>query len=102
MSKKSYKRLQNRLYREIKARIIAENSIKIVVRERKTETIRIANRIPFYAKEDKGIIEYTNEYMAKEMGIKLLQVGFIKTNAEIEPDGTVILQQSLDVALKEG
>lgn len=50
MSKKSYKQMQNRLYREIKRRIIAENKLKdaspkIARRTRKIETLRIRKAI---------------------------------------------------------
>lgn len=50
MSKKSYKQMQNRLYREIKRRIIAENKLKdaspkIAMRVRNIETFRIRKAI---------------------------------------------------------
>ena len=57
MSKKSYKRNQNRLYREIKRRIIAEQQLLRPVTfakcERKIETLKVRNMVPEYMEQTK-------------------------------------------------
>ena len=61
MSKKSYKRNQNRLYREIKRRMIAEQKflwpVSIVKCERKIETLKVRNMVPEYMEQTKEYIE---------------------------------------------
>ena len=84
MSKKSYKRNQNRLYREIKRRIIAENIILKPVQpikcDRKIETIKIRNILPDYIEQTKDYIEFVKLDMTKEIVKKLIEDGYIKFN----------------------
>ncbi len=82
MSKKSYKRMQNRLYREIKRRIIAENSLSRPVRlikcERNIETIRVKNIIPDYLQDTKEYIEVVRSDIANQITEKLIKDHYIK------------------------
>ena len=84
MSKKSYKRHQNRLYREIKRRIIAEQRLLKPVRfercERKIETLKIRNIIPDYIKQTKEYIEFVRSDMTKQIMKKLVEDGYVKFN----------------------
>lgn len=84
MSKKSYKRNQNRLYREIKRRIIAEQALKfpVPVKEihRDIKTLAIRNIVPNYLFREK--IEFVNEFvktdMANKIARKLVAEGFVE------------------------
>ena len=84
MSKKSYKRNQNRLYREIKRRIIAEDRLLKPVRfgkcERKIETIKIRSIVPEYIEQTKEYIECVKLDMTKGIVEKLIEDGCIKFN----------------------
>ena len=79
MSKKSYKRNQNRLYREIKRRIIAEQALKfpVPVKEihRDIETLAIKNIVPNYLARE---IEFVKTDMANEIARKLVAEGFVE------------------------
>lgn len=82
MSKKSYKRNQNRLYREIKRRIIAEQKmlrpVSIVKCERKIETLKVRNMVPEYMEQTKGYIEYVKTDMIRQMVHKLIADGYVQ------------------------
>lgn len=84
MSKKSYKRHQNRLYREIKKRITAEDRLLKPVRfakcERKIETIKIRNIVPEYIEQTKEYVEFVKSDMARQIVKKLVEDGYIKFN----------------------
>lgn len=85
MSKKSYKRIQNRLYREIKRRILAEDRLFKPVRfgkcdERKIETIKIRSIVPEYIEQTKEYIEFVKSDMAKQIVKKLVEDGYVKFN----------------------
>ena len=84
MSKKSYKRNQNRLYREIKRRIIAEDRLLKPVRfvkcEQKIETIKIRNMLPDYIERTKEYIEFVKSDMTKQIMKKLVEDGHLKFN----------------------
>lgn len=84
MSKKSYKRNQNRLYREIKRRIIAEDNLLKPVRfekcERKIETIKVRSIVPEYIEQTKEYIEFVKSDMAKQIVKKLVEDGYVKFN----------------------
>ena len=79
MSKKSYKRHQNRLYREIHRRILAENMLikpmKFSVCERKIETIKIKSIIPNYMAEH---IEVIKTDAARQIANKLISDGYVE------------------------
>ena len=78
MSKKSYKRNQNRLYREIKRRIIAEQAAKfpvpVIKIHRDIETLAIKNIVhnPFFHE-----IEFVKMEMANKLARKLVAEGFV-------------------------
>jgi len=79
MSKKSYKRNQNRLYREIKRRIIAEQALKFPVPvtniHRDFETLAIRNTVPHYLVRK---IEFVKADMANRIARKLVAEGFVE------------------------
>lgn len=79
MSNKSYKRHQNRLYREIHRRILAENMIlkpmTVSVCERKIETLKIKSIIPNYMLEQ---IELVKTDMARRISNKLIADGYVE------------------------
>lgn len=79
MSKKSYKRNQNRLYREIKRRIIAEQALKFpdtfTTIHRDIETIAVRNIVPRYLVHK---IEFVKTVMANRLAIKLVAEGFVE------------------------
>ena len=88
MNKKSYKRNQNRLYREIKRRIIAEDRLLKPVRfakcERKIDTIKIRSIVPEYIEHTKEYIEFVKSDMTKGIMKKLVEDGYIKFNCSGE------------------
>ena len=96
MSKKSYKRNQNRLYREIKRRIIAEQALKfpvpIIEIHRDIKTLAIKNIIRNRLVHD---VEFVKMEMANELARKLVAEGFVEffsREYKYEPiaDGTEI------------
>lgn len=80
MSKKSYKRNQNRLYREIKRRIIAEQALKFPVPvkavHRDIETLAIRNIVPNRFIRD--AIEFVKTDMANKIAKKLVVEGYME------------------------
>lgn len=84
MSKKSYRRNQNRLYREIKRRIIAEDRLLKPVRfvkcEKKIETIKIRSIVPEYIEQTKEYIEFVKSDMTKQIVKKLVEDSYVKFN----------------------
>ena len=84
MSKKSYKRNQNRLYREIKRRIIAEDRllkpIRFVKCDRTIETIKTRSILPDYIEQTKEYIEFVKSDMTKQIVKKLVEDGYVKFN----------------------
>lgn len=82
MSKKSYKRNQNRLYREIKRRIIAEHRllrpVTVAKCERKIETLKVINIVPEYMEQTKEVIEYIKNDMARQMIRRLIDNGYVQ------------------------
>ena len=79
MSKKSYKRNQNRLYREIKRRIIAEQvmnfPVPVVEIHRNIETLAIRNIVQNCFVRD---IEFVKMDMAIKLARKLVDEGFVE------------------------
>jgi hypothetical protein len=78
MSKKSYKKLKNRLYREIKRRIIAEKKLIAPVRvemcERKIDTLK-ASMVTAYEIREKT--EYIKRHLALKLADRLISDGYI-------------------------
>ena len=80
MSKKSYKHIQNRLYREIKRRIIAEQVLKFpipvaVQTNKDIETIAVQNIVPNHLANE---IEFVKVDMANKIARKLVDEGFVE------------------------
>lgn len=79
MSKKSYKRNQNRLYREIKRRITAEQALKfpvpVVETHRDIETLAIRNIVPNHLVCE---TEFVKMDMANKIAKKLVAEGFVE------------------------
>ena len=79
MSKKSYKRNQNRLYREIKRRIIAEQVVKfpvpVIEIHRDIETLSIKNIVHTRLLNE---IEFVKTEMANKLASKLVAEGFVE------------------------
>lgn len=79
MSKKSYKRNQNRLYREIKRRIIAEQALKfpvpVIEIHRDIKTLAIRNVVPNHLTRE---IEFVKTEMANKIARKLIAEGFVE------------------------
>lgn len=88
MNKKSYKRNQNRLYKEIKRRIIAEQAMKfpvhIVTIHRDIETLAVRSLVPNYLVDH---IEFVKIDMVNKLAEKLIAEGFVKfsNNKNKEP-----------------
>lgn len=79
MSKKSYKRNQNRLYREIKRRIAAEQALRFPVPlievRRDIETLEIKNIVPNHLIRE---IDFVKMDMANKIARKLVAEGFVE------------------------
>ena len=90
MSKKSYKKLQNRLYREIKARMIAEKKLSMSVlpgwtaREtRHIDTLKISrSHTELAGVSSNGYIECEKETIARAFGERLMEDGYINFHTE--------------------
>ena len=82
MSKKSYKRNQNRLYREIKRRIAAEQTLKfpvlVIEIHRNIETLAIRNIVPNYLVKKINGIEFVKTDIANKLARKLVAEGFVE------------------------
>lgn len=83
MSKKSYKRNQNRLYREIKRRIIAEQAIKLPVTVAKIYRgdivpIAIKNIVSNYLVHEIGFVKFLKMDVANKLASKLVAEGFVE------------------------
>jgi hypothetical protein len=80
MSKKSYKRNQNRLYREIKRRIIAEQALKfpvpVIEIHRDIETLAIKNIVHNHFVRENA--EFIKMDMANKIARKLVAEGFME------------------------
>ena len=94
MSKKSYKRMQNRLYREIKARIIAEKKLDLPVQfwpvreTRHIDTLKVSSRRtePAGYNTDE-FMEYEKARIAMMFADKLLEDGYIDFHTEKLEEG---------------
>jgi hypothetical protein len=79
MSKKSYKRNQNRLYREIKRRIAAEQALKfpvpIIETHRDIETLVVKDVVPPYLVHE---VEFVKRDMANQIARKLIAEGYVE------------------------
>ena len=79
MKKRTYKQIQNRLYREIKRRMLLEHSLafppKVCIEQRKVDTIKVKNRFPNYMAEH---IEIIKTDMARMLVNKLISEGYVE------------------------
>lgn len=79
MNKKSYKRNQNRLYREIKRRIMAEQALKsrasIIKIPRDVKTLKIGNVVPNYLMNE---IAFVKTDMANKLARQLVAEGYVE------------------------
>lgn len=80
MKKKTYKQMQNRLYREIKRRIIAEQVSKFLVpvierNDARIETLEIRNIVPKFLAQQ---TEFVKTDMANKIASKLVANGFVE------------------------
>lgn len=89
MSKKSYKRMKNRLYREIKARIVAEKKLCLPDRfwpareTRHVDTLKVSRRHTQRAGVlEERILDYEKESIARMFAVKLLEDGYISFHTE--------------------
>lgn len=86
MKKRTYKRMKNMLYREIKRRIFAEkradnliiNQQKMVHVHRDIETLKARKIIPDYIEQTKEYLEDAKSEMARQMAQKLIADGYLK------------------------
>lgn len=112
MSKKSYKRNQNRLYREIKRRIIAEQKIvepvKITTCNLPVETLKIRSIIRnsnYDGTCDKERLEFTKHDMANKIAHKLLEDGYIvfqtfeHDDVEVSEDEVILAHTEIEATL---
>lgn len=90
MNKKSYKRNQNRLYREIKRRILAEQALKfpipVIEVHRDIKTLAVRNHVPNYYLISE--VEFVKMDMANKLARKLIAEGlveFFSSKNEYEP-----------------
>ena len=85
MKKRTYKQMQNRLYREIKRRIIVErlfsdllkHSVKVTVEHPKVETLRIRNNVCMEYLYKADYTEWLKHDLVQKMAEKLLKDGYI-------------------------
>ena len=103
MSKKSYKRNQNRLYREIKRRIIAERQlikpVQLITYQRQIDTIKVKKIIPNYAMETETFIK---QELGRQITDKLIADGYIlfycnEVPAYMAIDDVTTIEARLDV-----
>ena len=81
MKKKTYKQMQNRLYREIKRRIIAERALLFPVpvierNDARIETLAISNVVPNFLAAQYP--EFVKTDMANKIASKLVADGFVE------------------------
>ena len=100
MSKKSYKRMQNRLYREIKARMIAEKKL-----HRQIDTLRVKRGYVAPANYEERMDAFNKQQLARELVTRLLEGGYIafRTKA-VEYSGCLMAETEaeLDVLKPRG
>lgn len=98
MSKKSYKKLQNRLYREIKRRIQAEQRPmsfgSYTVTHQKIETIKVAQifpRLEMATNGEEEFVDYVMEHcLMKSIVKKLFYEGYVQCYSEMDHDRDAI------------
>lgn len=95
MSKKSYKRNQNRLYREIKRRMIAEQAMKfpvpVHIEHRNFDTLVVRNLINkrMIPPNTTEYSEYIKRDMAHHLANKLMDEGYISYSTREDQYGPI-------------
>lgn len=95
MSKKSYKRNQNRLYREIKRRMIAEAAmmfpVPVHIEHRNFDTLAVRKLINkrMIPSNTTEYSEYIKRDMANQLANKLMDEGYISYFTREDPDGQI-------------
>ena len=82
MKKKTYKQMQNRLYREIKRRLLLEHNLAVPLEVRtdgrQIDTLKVSNRIPKRMIYDFGFAEdHAKNEMARQLVNKLVEDEYI-------------------------
>lgn len=105
MKKRTYKRLKNRLYREVKARQQAEfllrKPIKYDVINLKIDTLcvrHILNQRQL-SEDPVGYKEYEEREMSRQIATKLRESGYIKSSM-YEDRGDLVMEQRIDVVMR--
>lgn len=99
MKKRTYKRMQNKLYREIKRRMIAEQAMKfpvpVHIEHRNFDTLAIRHLVDKRAVPENSAeyVECIKRAMAYQLADKLMHEGYISYYNKEEPYG-----QNLDYA----
>lgn len=112
MNKRTYKKIQNRMYREIKRRIEAEQKAAAmaamrlprvtVCADRRVETIAVKCRIPAdLTLHDNRAVGYAEREMASEIARKLYEDGYICFVKSEDCDG-IDMRASIDVLRRQG
>ena len=106
MKKRTYKRMQNRLYREIKRRMLLEHSLafppKVCVEQRKIETLAVRRNFPAQmVRECDGYEKQVKHEMAYAIAQKLCEddyvVFFTHDDKYMKPVDRYELEARLDV-----
>ena len=97
MKKKTYKQMQNRLYREIKRRMILEQWIvftpKFKTEERKIQTFGISKKIDrniIPPDDDGSFAKMIKRDMVHELSDKMLENGYFSFLQREEPGGPIV------------
>lgn len=106
MKKRTYKRMQNRLYREIKARMIAEKKLSMSARPRwiaretrHIDTLKVSRgRTQRAGISNDEFMNYEKEAIARMFAIKLLEDGYIDFHTEMIEEG-MYLEVRIDARL---
>lgn len=114
MSKKSFKQLQNRLYREIKRRIQAESAPKfnnrIVITHRPIDQLAYTSSIPLCGVDDELEVQEIARYLmrtdiAKVLADELITSQYVKRETYVEPDAygqdILYVRCSIDVCRRQ-
>lgn len=95
MKKRTYKQMQNRLYREIKRRMIAEQAlmfpVPVHIERRNFDTLAVRHLINkrMIPPNTTEYTEYIKRDMAHQLADKLKDEGYITYFIREEPDGSI-------------
>lgn len=105
MKKKTYKRIQNRLYREIKRRMLLEHAIayppKVCIEQRKVDTLKVCHRMPRYINlpEDE-IVKVVKRDLVSQIADKLQEDGYIEFYAEDRPPEAIFDENVIQARIR--